>query len=560
MGLIFPPESNGPIEMINQKKKDTTANLVITGNSIFTGKGDHPVSGGIAVIDNRIAAVGSFEEIESYIDCDTKVYRFDNGMVLPGFHDHHVHLFCGSLSQVSVRLNTATSEEEAAEMVRQFAEDRPDDRWLYGFGWYHSFWKKNSKLPNRKTLDRVIPERPVFLFNADLHGAWVNSKALEKTKITRDTTNPPFGEIVRDAKDEPTGFLNETAMALVGRHALKLEQNLLEALLQSFLEKTARLGITSVSDMQSLPGMELGEIKVYRDFEQDGKLTTRIHLVAGLGDDLEHAIRLRDTYATDMLKFSALKQFIDGVHTTYTAYMREPYADKPDTRGITLIPPDVIKDWVINADGEGFRVRLHACGDGAVKLGLDCIDAAQNANGCRDARHSIEHIENIYPEDAIRFGQLGVIASVQPEHLASTKAFADNTYRVRLGNKREELTWPYKKLLNNRAILAIGSDYPVVELNPMLQIYRAVTRVHDDGEPKGGWNPQEKLTIAEVLRGYTAGAAYAAFAEKDIGTLENDKLADIIVLDQDLFEIPPAKIQDTKVLLTVMDGKVIFEK
>jgi predicted amidohydrolase YtcJ len=545
--------------MDSHNKKHIAATLVITGNKMFTGKGDHPVDGGVAVIDNRIVAVGSMKEIDSYIDSNTKVYRYDNSLILPGFHDHHVHLFCGSLSQTSVWLNNATSEEQAAKMVHQFSKDHHDYPWLYGFGWYHSFWKINE-LPHRESLDRLISERPVFLFNADLHGAWVNSLALERSNISNDTANPPYGEIVRDAKGKPTGLLIETAMGLVGRHALKLENNILKDLLQKFLEKTAQLGITSVSDMQSLPGMELGEINVYRDFERDGKLTTRIHIVSGLGDNLDKAIRLRDTYATDILKFSALKQFIDGVHTTYTAYMREPYTDKQNTRGITLLPSEVIKKWVMNADREGFRVRLHACGDGAVKLGLDCIEAAQESNVSRDARHSIEHIENIYPEDAYRFGQLGVIASVQPEHLASTKTFANNTYRARLGNKREKFTWPYKTLLNNGAILAIGSDYPVVELNPMLQIYRAVTRVHDDGEPKGGWNPQEKLTIAEVLRGYTAGAAYAASVEKDIGTLEKGKLADIIVLDQDLFEIPTEKILQTKAILTVMDGKIVFER
>jgi len=545
--------------MNDQNRGNKKADLVIMSKAIFMGNQDQPVSGGVAISGNRIVATGSIEEIESYIGGDTKVYRFDNELVLPGFHDHHVHIFCGSLSQESVWLHEATSEEAAAEMVRRFADTRPDDSWIYGFCWYHAFWEK-KQLPSRNSLDHLISDRPVFLFNAELHGAWVNTKALELAGITKDTPDPPFGEIARDKKGEPTGFLYETAMGLVAKYAFNLYHNRLYSLFQGFLDKAARLGVTSVSDMQPLPGMELGDAEIYQVFENDEKLTTRIHFVLGLSDNLEHAKKLRDTYKSEKLRFSALKQFLDGVHATYTAYMREPYSDRPDTRGITLIPPDMIRDWVINADREMFRVRLHACGDGAVQLGLDCIEAAQRANGRRDARHTIEHIENIYLEDSIRFGQLGVIASVQPEHLALTETYADNPYRVRLGEEREKLTWPNKTLLKGGAVLALGSDYPVVEFNPMMEIHRAITRVHDDGEPKGGWNPQEKLIVAETLKGYTAGPAYATFGEKDIGTLEKYKLADIIVLDQNLFEIETEKILDTKVLLTVMDGKVIFEE
>jgi predicted amidohydrolase YtcJ len=502
--------------------------------------------------------LGADEEIKQYITRTTKQYRFDNQLILPGFHDIHVHIFCGSLYENSVDLHDAQSEKEAAWMVKKFSNSNPDDDWILGFGWYHVFWKE-KKLPTRNSLDKYLPDRPVFLINAELHGAWVNGKALEICDITTNTLDPPYGTIERDSKGEPTGFLYETAMGLVASKAFELKKERRRRIFQSFLKKAARLGVTAVSDMMPLPGMELGGPDIYREFENDGRLTTRIHMVLTLGDDLSRPQKYRQFYKSDKLRFSALKSFLDGVATTYTALMIEPYEDKPDTKGIMLVPTAVANNWIRSADKEGFQIRLHACGDGAVRFGLDCFEEAQKRNGRRDARHSIEHIENIHAHDAARFQELGVIASVQPEHLAITPRYSDNPYRQRLGKEREKLSWPNKTLLDNRAVLALGSDYPVVELNPMIELYRAVTRVHNDGQPEGGWNPEQKLTLSEALRAYTFGSAYAAHRENEIGTLEAGKLADIVVLDRNLFEIPAEDILKAKVLLTVMDGKVVYQ-
>ena len=536
----------------------TPADLVIVSEAVFTACQDRPIRGGVAVVGNRISAVGPMADVRKHIGPRTRIHRFENQLVLPGFHDHHVHVFCGSLAQESVWLEKADSEAAAARMTAAFAAGRPDDPWLHGFCWYHAFWDDKT-LPQRHSLDRLVADRPVFLFNAELHGAWVNTRALETCGITRDTPDPDFGRIERDHRGEPTGFLYETAMGLAAPQAFDLSRQRRTGLLRGFLAKTARLGITSVGDMQPLPGMELGDTDIYREFEERGELTTRIHLVTALGADLASARRLRAAYTSPRLRFSALKQFLDGVHTTYTAYTVAPYADDPTTRGITLIPPDLVERWVVAADREGFRMRLHACGDGAVRLGLDCFDAAGRINGRRDARHTLEHIESLHPDDAARFGPLGVTASVQPEHLAITATFADNPYRVRLGEARCRMTWPNQTLRRNGARLALGSDYPVVKLDPMLEIYRAVTRLHDDGEPAGGWNPQERLTLAETLRAYTADSAYAAFRESDLGILAPGKSADIVVLDRNLFDIEAEEILDAKVKLTLMDGQVVYE-
>ncbi|EQB37897.1 hypothetical protein M948_04850 [Virgibacillus sp. CM-4] len=314
-----------------------------------------------------------------------------------------------------------------------------------------------------------------------------------------------------------------------------------------------------MSDMLPLPNLELGDLDSYHEFEKKDKLTTRIQFLTALNGDLERPKMLREKFKSDKLMFSGLKQFLDGVPTTYTAYLVDPYSDRPDTQGDTLIPIDRVKEWALDADNEGFRIRFHACGDGAVRLGLDIFEEAQKANGVRDSRHTIEHIEVIHPEDIDRFSELGIIASMQPEHMAAAEKFKDNDYLVRLGKKREHLTWPIRTLQARGARMAFGTDFPVVGLEPMTEIYRAVTRVHNDGNPAGGWNPNEKITLAEALRNYTLGSAYGGFCENELGTLEKGKLADVIVLDRNLFDVPVEEIRETKVKLTVMDGKVVFE-
>lgn len=540
------------------EQNTTYADYVLASNAVFTGLEDQPCAGAVAVKGNRILAVGTQCEIELYIGPETKRYQYGDQLIMAGFHDFHIHLLLGSLQQQCVHLLSTKSEEEAALMVKEYAEKNPDEQWIIGFSWYHLFWD-NKQLPHRSTLDKYIPDRPVFLFNAECHGAWLNSKALELAGITRDTPNPPSGEIAKDENGEPTGFLYETAMALA-KQAFNFPRDRRIKLLQGFLDHAARLGVTSVADMFPLVTMELGDLEMYREFDETDKLTTRIHFLVELNEDLSYAKRLRQEYKTEKLQFSGLKNFLDGVPATYTAYMLEPYSDKADTVGYTLMPAEMIEEWTVNADREGFRIRYHACGDAAVRLGLDCFEAAQKANGVRDSRHTIEHVEVIHPSDIERFAKLGVIPSMQPEHIAGGEKYEENAYHSRFGSERITYTWPLHSLQRSGAKLALGSDFPVVGLEPMTEIYRAVTRLHNDGQPVGGWNPQERITLAEALRGYTIGSAYANFREGELGTLAPGKLADVIVLDRNLFAIDPEEYRDAQVSLTMMDGKVVFEK
>lgn len=534
------------------------ADLVITSNAIFTGTQDKPILGGIAVKGNKIQAVCSKDDIKSFIGRETKIYDYKDQLVMPGFHDSHVHLILSGLLEDSASLLTATSEEECVKMVKEFADSRPNDEWVLGFSWYNEYWSK-KELPTCKSLDRIIPDRPVFLLNAEGHVIWVNSLALKMCGVDKNTPDMIGGEIIRDSEGEPTGIFVDTAMGLICNKALDLPKEHETKLIKMFLKKAAAYGITSLGDIQHFTGVQLGKPEVYKSLEDNNELTARIHFSPGLLGDLERPKLLREKYKSEKVRFSGLKQLVDGVPTSYTGLMVEPYADKPGDCGTTFVNPDDLRKWVLEADKEGFRIRLHACGDGAVRLALDCFEEAQKVNGVRDSRHEIEHIEIIHPDDIGRFAKLGVICSVQPEHLALTEKFSENPYLVRLGEARSKLTWQFKTFMNTGAHIQFGSDYPVVDNNPMLEVYRGVTRLHNDGEPFGGWNPEEKLTVAELLTGYTKGSAYGAFRENDLGTLEVGKLADIAVLDRNLFEIPVSEIRDTKVKLTIMDGKIVYQ-
>jgi predicted amidohydrolase YtcJ len=531
--------------------------LILKSNAVFTGTGQGTRKAAVAVAGGRIAAVADEREIEALAGRGTKIFPFGDELIMPGFHDFHTHVLLGGLALDTVDLHEATSEEEAADKVRDFAATRPEEPWVLGFGWYHIYWR-NKRLPTRKSLDRAVPDRPVFLFNAEYHGAWVNTRALEYCGIDRNTPDPPFGKIERDRQGEPTGFLYETAEVLVGKKALSFSDEYSRKLVSNFMERAARFGITSVNNMLSLPGSELGDTDVYQRMEADGKVTVRFFLEGALQESLDRAEELRRTYTSDKVRFSGLKEFLDGVATTYTAFMVDRYSDK-DTRGITLLPPNVAEQRVINADRRGFRVRFHACGDGAVRLALDCYEAARRANGKRDARHCIEHLETVHPRDFERFKDLGVVASIQPEHLAVTEKFQDNPFFERLGTEREPYFWPNKSLSKAGAVVAYGSDFPVVDLNPMLGLYRAVTRLHNDGKPKGGWNPQEKVSVEQALGHYTRDPAYGSFAEDELGTLEAGKHADIVVMDRNLTQCGSDEILNNRTRLTLMGGKVVYE-
>jgi len=506
------------------------ADLILRGNKIFTGLADQPEEAAIVILAN-------------------------DQLIVPGFHDAHLHVILGSLVEnFSVSLGEARSEEEAAAIVKEYADLHPEEEWIIGFGWDRNSWE-SKKDPHKSSLDRLLPDRPVFLFHVEAHYGWANSCALERAKIDQTTPAPDFGIIEKDINGEVTGILHETAMVLITRIAYAFSREKQEALLTAFLSHTAKHGVTSVDDLYASRANEaLEDFGLFKDFDEQGKLTTRIHFYPSMNGDIERAKALRDEFRSEKLQMSGLKQFIDGVVTGHTAYMLEPYQDKPDSHGEPAFPEEEIKEWVKEADKEGFKIRLHAIGDRAVRLALDSFAEAKKANMTSDIRHAIEHVEVIHPADIPRFAELGAIASMQPIHLA---LMPKESYTDAIGMDQSPYCYMIKTLQDAGAPLAFGSDFPVAPINPLLGLHRALTRLdYTDAAP---WNEAERITLADAIRHYTLGGAFGVHREHELGTLEIGKFADIAVLDRDLFSIPADEIKDAKTVLTVMDGKIVYE-
>ncbi|MGR3762667.1 amidohydrolase [Rossellomorea sp. NS-SX7] len=532
------------------------AQKIIKSEAVFTGTSLLPAPGFVAIRGDKIIGAGPASELESYLDASTAVIDMGNRLVMAGFHDFHLHFFLGAMFESFCQLTYGGTEDETAKMAASYASNHPDDEWVLGFGWHHVRWP-GQKLPSRHSLDRYLPHRPAIMLNEEAHSAWLNTAALQKLGIDRHTPEPPFGRIEKDENGDPTGFLYETAVKYVTR-AFQFDEAMKNKLMENMLKKTASFGITSVSDMLPLPGYTLGDPAFYRSFEEQGKLSTRIHFLDVLDGNIERSLSYRESYRSDSLQFSGVKQFLDGVPLTYTGFLLEPYADRPFEKGGTIYDFEQYEQWIKDADREGFRVRLHACGDGAVRMGLDLFEHARDANGARDSRHTIEHIEVCHPDDFQRFQELGVIASIQPEHLTAG-SMDSHAYVDRLGSDRSRYTWPIGSLQKHGARLAFGTDFPIVDLNPMLGVYRAVTRKHEDGTPQGGWNPSEKISLGEALIHYTKSSAYGNFRENELGTIEAGKKADLVVLDRNLFEADPDEILEAKTVMTVMDGAIVYE-
>ncbi|KKB37347.1 amidohydrolase [Bacillus thermotolerans] len=531
------------------------ADILLKSKAVFTGLKEEPEELAVAISGNKIMKVGPAEQVWELRGEHTKVIDAGDKLIMPGFFDAHLHVMLGSLfTHYSVSLAEANSAQEAAQMVKEYADKHPHDEWIIGTGWDHTAWGE-KEFPSRRILDQVLPDRPVVLLHAEGHYGWVNSLALNLAGITKETKNPDYGIIYKDKNGEPTGILIETAISLATDYAYDFPKKKLEDMLQQFLEHAAQLGVTSVNDLYASRAHEkLEAYHIYKEFDEANRLTTRLHIYPSLNGDMEKAKELRERYASDKLRVAGLKQFIDGVVTGYTAYMIDPYTDRPETKGETAYREEELQRWVVEADKEGFQIRFHSIGDGAVRLGLDLYEKAREINGKRESRHCLEHIEIIAPEDIPRFRELGVMPSIQPYHMALMPR-ESHTTRV----KKEKLPYIYSNasLVRSGAVASYSSDYPIVPLNPMLGIYHAVTR--KDFTLKDTWNEQEKVTLGEALKAYTSASAYSVFREDELGTIEEGKLADIIVLDRNLFQVNEKEILEASTELTLMDGQIVWD-
>lgn len=540
------------------------AEKVLFSRNIFTSEAYGLIDGGVAICGNKIVAVGGRKEIENYISGETSVFDFGERFLMPGFCDSHVHLIMGALATVCADLSKGKSAEECCKILRKnYDRDTgfySPGEWVLGFNWYQTWWDV-KEYPDRKVLDRYFPDVPVFLMNADCHGGWVNSKALEICGVDNDTPDVRFGTIHRDAQGNPTGYLEEMAVSLCIKKAYDLTEFKESYLLQKINRYFSTFGITSIGDMQYILGTNVGSADLYKRVADNGELDFRINFANGLFDPEENIRSLRKKFhdKEDYVYYNGLKEFVDGIISTHTAIMLDKYSDDPNAPlCYQLINLEEAKNLISRYHKLGFNVHLHATGDGAVRRALDMYANAIRTNGKTASRLSVEHLDLSDPADHKRLGELGIVTSVQPPHITLSDSLETNDYLPVLGEKRSRRLWSFKSFADNGAVLAFGTDYPVVGANPMIGLHRAVTRKFPDGRPVGGWNPEQKLSIEDALKAYTLGGAMKFGKEDVLGTISPGKLADLVVIDRNLLAVDPDEILDSKAIFTMVNGRVVY--
>ena len=536
-----------------------SADSVVVNARIYTVNPQQPWAEALAVRGEKILAVGSAREIDRYRGPNTRVIDAQGRLVLPGFTDCHIHFMEGSLGLLHVDLNGAATVGEIQKRVSAYAVAHPHEEWILGMGWTYPVFAP-SGMPDRRILDEVVLDRPVLLEAYDGHTSWANSKALAMAGITRETADPHNGKIVRDEKGEATGALLESASGLVSKFAPKPTRAERLAALRKGLNEANRVGLTRVHSA----GGDFEWLDLYDELRHNGVLTVRQYIAYRLNPPeltpaaIEKAEQARRTYRDDWIAAGAVKTMLDGVVEAHTAAMLTPYSDDPTTSGKLFWDPAKYKEAIVELDRRGFQIFTHAIGDRAVRLALDAYERAQTKNGTKDARPRVEHIETITAADIPRFGSLGAIASFQPLHAYPD----DDTLKIwarNAGPDRAGRAWVWHSIEATGGRLAFGSDWPLVTLSPWPGVENALTRQTTEGDPPGGWLPKERISLEAAIKAYTLGAAIAGRREKTEGSLEAGKLADLIVLSQNLFEIPANQTGKTEVVLTMVGGRVVYE-
>jgi len=529
--------------------------IIVVNGVVHTMDPRQPLAEALAIYKNQIVAVGTNKEIRALAGNTTRVIDARQRLVLPGFNDAHTHFLTGGFQLSSVDLRDANSPQEFAERIRTFASKLPKGRWITGGDWDHERWPE-TRLPTRNLIDGVTPDVPVFVNRLDGHMALANTLALKLAGINKSTTDPAGGIIVRDPKTgEPTGVLKDAAQSLMWKVITPSSFDEKLAAARAATEYAAKLGVTSVQDVSA--GTDVG---VYQTLLDRGELKTRIYAVA----PLPKWERLANTgikahFGTAMLRVGGLKGFADGSLGSTTALFYEPYKDEPATSGIAgdeMYPEGAMLNRVLGADRAGLQILIHAIGDKANDQILSIYEQVERENGPRDRRFRIEHAQHLRVADISRFKKDQVIASMQPYHAIDDGRWAEK----RIGPERAKTTYAFRSLLDSGARLAFGTDWTVAPLDPMLTIYAAVTRRTLDGKNPNGWVPEQRISVEEAVQAYTVGSAYAEFQEAVKGSLTPGKLADIVIIDSDIFTIKPEEIERAKVVMTLLDGRVVYER
>ena len=517
-----------------------------------------PWADALVIRGNRLLFVGSETEARERAGATVEEIHVPGGLAVPGFNDSHIHLSMGAQALRTLNLEGVLSVREVQVRLEVYASQHPDRPWIEAYGLQYEPFLATAVAP-RTALDTAVSDRPVFVYAFDTHTAWCNTLALERAGIERGAHLPLPHEVVVDERGFATGMLKE-------RLALDLVRDLipsppgheLDAMLVQAMQHVNRLGITSVQNMDGSPD----RLQQYDRLHERGNLTVRAYHYLNVREDTPREL-LRDLaglmgeHLTPWNRMGGIKLFLDGVVETKTALMFEPYADGTGVVGVPDMDLDLYRDLVIRADALGMDIATHAIGDRASELALDAYGAALEGNGSVDVRHRIEHIEVLAPQNRSRFRELGVTASMQPLHAAPTGDPQGNPWTELVGPQREPFAFAWQSLLTAGAALSFGSDWPIVSPDVRLGLHAAMTRADIAGEPAGGWQPQQCLTLAQALNAYTTGAAYAEREEGRKGTLEHGMLADVAVFERNLFTVDPADLPSVDVVLTIVDGRVV---
>ena len=537
------------------------ADIIVVHGRVYTEDSKQPWAQAVAIYRGKIVAVGDDPVIERMRGMGTKVINAGGKLVLPGFVDCHIHFIDGSFSLGRVNLEGAKDASDIQKRLREYAAEHPGDGWILGRGWNYAMFGPEA-LPHKKYLDEIFPNRPVFLEGYDGHTYWANSKALAMAGVTGETQNPPNGTIVRDSKTgEATGALKESAQNLVSKIIPKPSRAEQLLALRAGMKWANEHGITRVHSA----GGDFEVLDLFDEMRRRGDLTLRMYIAYFLNppelrpQDLEAIEHAHKKFHDDWIDAGAVKFMVDGVVESHTAAMFEPYADDPSLKGKLFWEPAKYAGAVAELDKRGLQLFTHAIGDYGVRTALDAYENAEKRNHGRDGRPRIEHIETIAPSDIPRFGKLGVIASMQPLH-SYPDADTLDVWARNAGPDRASRAWAWKSIADAGGRLAFGSDWPVVTLNPWEGVQTAVTRQTSEGQPEAGFVPEQRLTVAQVIDGYTLGAAVAGRREKSEGSLEVGKLADLIILSQNIFDVEPRKIGATKVVTTIVGGRVVYRE
>lgn len=539
--------------MITGCRKDhPVATHILYNANIWTGNSGSPRATAMAIQGDTILAVGSDEEILKLEGNGTFIEDMNGKFIVPGFIDTHVHLFDGGFSLSSVQLRDAATPEEFINRISAFAKTVPEGTWIMGGEWDGSQW---GSLPTHEWIDSVTLKHPVFVTRLDGHMSLANSLAMKLAGVDNKVKDVDGGVIIRGKLKEPTGIFKDNAVALIASHIPPPSKRELDQAAAAAMKYFASNGVTTVHHVwypSELPGQE----ESLRRINSVQGLKTRVYELGSLENWEARAKRVaKEGAGNRWLKINGLKGVFDGALGSHTAAFMKPFTDDPKDSGLLMFPEEDLYTWVSNADKNNLQVAVHAIGDRAINILLNTYERVTKENGARDRRFRVEHAQHIAPEDIQRFADLKVIASMQPYHAIDDGRWAEKI----VGPERIKTTYAFKSLLDARATVAFGSDWPVAPAVPLLGIYAAVTRRTIDDKNPNGWIPEQKISVEQALECYTKNGAFASFEEGLKGTLETGKLADFVVMDSDLTKLDPVKIKDAKILQTYVGARKVYD-